>query len=148
MNASEFDREVVEQTLAEFAADPLNLRLAYLSILVVDCLAAYVYNEVGSGNSDDTAFRECMAAKYPSFRIVRDLAKALKHVELGRGKPLVESADQLRLEEMRYGQGGYGEGPYGGGEQVVVQFKDGSKRNVASLLRQSREAIKNELSKP
>lgn len=135
MDATEFMRTVVKPTLDEFEERPLELRLAYISVLVVDAYAAHFFCSFSLPYKNDMEFRDALSKTSKDFRAIRDLSKALKHVRLQRGQPTVTTSGQLVVTNVGFGEGGYGEGPYGGGPQVVIAYSDGTKRSVLSLLR-------------
>jgi hypothetical protein len=144
MNASEFKKHVVDPILSEAESNPLVFHRAFALILAVDAWAAHIFHDMPSGQMPngwpagvngrtDSAFREGLARMSADFGLLRDCAKALKHVRLDFGNPRVQSTTQIGEKSLGYGEGGYGEGPYGGGPQIVVEENIGSVRNVISL---------------
>jgi hypothetical protein len=87
MTPREFLDEVVKPNVAEFHGGYDSVRLAWNAIGAVDALAAHMYlwgqthasREV-TGVADDSHYREDLAQKNQDFRLLRDTAKALKHV--------------------------------------------------------------------
>src|SRR4051812_25826654 len=124
--------EVVRPNLAEFEAEVSSIRRANNAISTLDALSAHLYrwciinnpNEV-SGVRYDSHYREKLSEQSPYFRLLRDIAKAQKHVHLERGNPEVSKADQITSKSLGYGQAKYGAGRYGGVAQVVVDLNNG-----------------------
>src|SRR5215470_18062378 len=92
----EFFRVIVGPNLEKFYADEGDLRLAVNSILTLDALVGVLHQEncrkSGAGLKDkareeDEEFRNALAAKSDAYRIVRDIAAAVKHGILTRPKP-------------------------------------------------------------
>jgi hypothetical protein len=132
MTPREFLAEVVRPNVDEFNAHFGSLRAAYNAVAGVDTLAAHIYvwckanskAEV-KGVTDDNDYRERLAKRDEdgNFRLLRDIAKAQKHVRLTRGEPLIERAEQVTARRM----GGAGElrvgGRIGDKPQVVVDIE-------------------------
>jgi len=57
-----------------------------------------------------------------AFRIIRDLAKANKHAELTKGRPMVISSVQALSEPAPNYQGRFGDARGTGETQVIIQF--------------------------
>jgi hypothetical protein len=117
MTAREFLEQTVRPNLAELAADYADLRKAFNAFHAVDALAAHIYDcagrQKGTGEPDDIAFRERLCARSSDFALLRDLAKAVKHVVLERGTPKITKAAQisprsLGWDEMRWDEGRWG----------------------------------------
>ncbi|GGC20990.1 hypothetical protein GCM10011363_42090 [Marivita lacus] len=156
-----FFERFVRPTLAEFAADTADLRKAFMAVQMVDAAISQVfYTCEDSGhdayhdlfilpknarpkNADDTAFRELLAEEYEIYRIHRDLAKAIKHGNLTRGKPLVISTDNASVRNLGYGEGGYGTGPYGGGPRADVQLASGEQISIHWVVTEMAERVEN-----
>jgi hypothetical protein len=141
MNPRGFLETVVQPNVQDFHADYANLRLAYNAVGAVDALAAHLYvwakqhaPTAVASSVDDSAYRETLAARDPQFRMLRDIAKALKHVHLTRGNPLVDRAEQVTARSLVYGEGAYGEGRYGGPTQVVVDLPSGAIAYVEGVV--------------
>ena len=144
MHPRDFLDDIVKPTLEEARQDPLSVRKTILAILVSDALFAQVYHShdqsvaanvarIGKAN-DDTEFRHLLSNNCSDCGLLRDAAKAQKHVYLKRGKPVISSADSLKVRCRGWGQGGYGEGPYGGGDQIVIELDNGDTRNAMAVV--------------
>jgi hypothetical protein len=143
--------DIVIPNLSEAKDTPLNQRRVFNVVASLDTLVAQIWWELpdyekrewsgGKSRYDDTDFREALANKYPDYRLVRDIAKAQKHVSLTRGYPQLTNSSQIKKGTMGFGEGGFGEGPYGGGEQTLVVKDDGTKRNVLATVQNSLESI-------
>jgi hypothetical protein len=129
MTPQDFLAQVVRPNVSEFHANVGSLRHAYNAVFTVDALAAHLYwwlNSSNSGstttNTDDNSYRNDLAKGDNAYELLRDIAKTQKHVRLTRGKPKVQTAEQVTSRRIGWGEGGYGEGRYGGVEQVVVDI--------------------------
>jgi len=129
MTPREFLDIVVRPNVEDLHGGYDDLRRAYNAVSAVDALAAHLYvwaranaPAAVASDLDDTLYRATLAARNPQFALLRDIAKALKHVHLTRGNPLVDRAEQMVSRQIGYGEGRYGEGRYGGVQQVVVDI--------------------------
>lgn len=150
MTPREYLALVVLPNLAEFDEDHSDPRRAYNAIQSADALAAHIFYwctrhapEEVRGYKDDSAFRIDMGRSRANVKLLHDIAKALKHVELN-GKSQVRTAAEVTPRPFGYGEGGYGVGPYGGGPQVSVVV-DGSKVQISLTLRTAVEFYASEL---
>jgi hypothetical protein len=140
----EYLNDVVRPNLEELEAEFASIRRANNAVSSVDALAAHLFewckanapHEVGSAR-DDTAFRENLAKRSESFRLIRDIAKAHKHVRLTRGSPLVSAAAQTNVRSLGWGEAAWDEGRWDGPPQVVVTLDDGTHRVVDAVARQA-----------
>lgn len=131
---------MVKPNVADFHARYDDMRCAFNAVASIDALAAHIFVWVKNNSpamiaeQSDSSYREKLAASHGGFRLLRDIAKAQKHVHLRRGNPTVTRASQVSSREIAYGEGPYGMGRYGGPPQVVVDMDDGSRlylENVA-----------------
>ncbi|GEM_PF-3711016 len=129
MTPRQFLNDIVCPNVKDFHDNYDNLRYAYNAIAAVDSLAAHLYvwaNNHAPGSvssaSDDSHYRALLASRDSDFALLRDMAKAQKHVHLSRGNPQIANADQISSRTVGYGEGGYGEGRYGGVQQVLVDI--------------------------
>jgi hypothetical protein len=76
---------------------------------------------------------------------VRDLAKALKHVELIAGKPSVKTASQMAPESLGFDAARFDEGRFDGPAQVVVTTNSGEKRVVESVVLNALKFLEQEM---
>jgi hypothetical protein len=144
----EFLQTVVRPNVEEFDADYGNVRRAYNAVAAVDALAAHICvwcktnapSEIAGLPDDnmDTHYRGQLAGCSSDFRLLRDIAKAQKHVHLDpprKGKPPeVTTSAQVTTRAFGYGEGGYGAGRYGGPPQVVVTTDNGELRYVETIV--------------
>ena len=160
-DARQFFEDFVRPTLIEFAEDTSNLRRAFSAVLMVDAAISQIFftcEEAGHDayhdlfvlpkdarpkKADDTTFRELLAEEYEIYRVHRDLAKAIKHSTLTRGKPLVVSIDKASIRNLSYGEGGYGTGSYSGGPSANVQLTSGEQINVHWVVTEMADRIEN-----
>jgi hypothetical protein len=140
MGPREFCAEVVAKNITDFHADYASLRLAFNTIASVDALAAHLCEwcrtnapqELAGG--DDSTYRAALAKRNAAFEMLRDVAKAQKHVRLTKGNPKVTLASQTSARGVGYGEGGYGLGRYGGPEQVVIDDNNGDMHYVEHIV--------------
>lgn len=118
----------VDQNIAEQAANPADIRLAFNAVAAVDALAAHMYvwlltntPSVVAGIADDTVYRHALGKLSIDFDLIRDTAKAQKHVHLTRGTPGVSSANQMAPAATGWNQAGWGDSSWGGAPQAAVQ---------------------------
>jgi hypothetical protein len=138
---SEFLQTVVRPNVVEFNTEYGDVRRANNAVASVDALAAHIYvwcktnasSEI-AGLRDDICYRERLAGSSSGFRLLRDIAKAQKHVHLYRGQPEVTTSAQVKVRSFGYGEGAYGGGRYGGPPQVVVTTDDGELRYVEQVV--------------
>lgn len=142
MDAQQFLNLVVLPNMSDWKAEPSDIRLAHNCIASIDALASHIFwtgfalsHEVTQSSKSDTDFRERLAEESSSFRVVRDIAKAQKHVILSRGldKLTVRAASDIRSAPVPYGAGVCGRGRYGGPPQVLADQTDGSWDYVETL---------------
>jgi len=134
MSPRDFIKEVVHPNLEAFKAEPGSMRHAYNAVSCVDTLAAEVYSwaKVHSpidvaDYADDSEYRSALAQKNSDFELLRDLAKAQKHVELKRGSPTVRRSSSSRPE-------------------VVVTTDIGQKLVVVEVVDRAFDFLKSEMS--
>ena len=89
MSPSDFLEVVVRPNVVDFKGDSASLRLAFNAVASVDALAAHLYHwrvvhnpAALRGAGGDSHFRRALAALSDDFRLIRDVAKAQKHVVL------------------------------------------------------------------
>ncbi|MGA7791775.1 MAG: hypothetical protein WCA19_01970 [Candidatus Acidiferrales bacterium] len=141
MTPREYLENVVRPNIADLHNQSDSVRLACNAIATVDALAAYIFywchawapSEI-TGLKDDTDYRATLAQRNPDFLLLRDTAKAQKHVRLTRGKRHVTKAEQMSSRAIGWGEGPYGEGRFGGPPQVVIDTDDGNLCYVESLV--------------
>jgi hypothetical protein len=129
MTPREFLNAIVKPNVAEFHGNFEDMRRAFNAVAAVDALAAHLYvwakanaivSPAVSSSGDDTVYRAALATRDSDFALLRDVAKAQKHVRLTRGNPQVSGADQISARSIGFGEGGFGEGRFGGPPQVIV----------------------------
>ena len=148
-----FRRLVVEPNVEELADDFANVRKALNAVLSVDALAAHIYwwgrINVPSLQSkcpgDDSGYRADLANQNQSFELLRDCAKALKHVRLTRSSPKVAEANKMKAIPIGYGMGPFGRGRFGGVPQVILQVNELSFDYVESIIIDCLEILEAEM---
>ncbi|WP_287299374.1 hypothetical protein, partial [Mesorhizobium sp.] len=86
------------------------------------------------GCNNDLDYREKLAKQDADFGLLRDVAKAAKHVVLERGTPKISKADQISSKGLGYGEARYGEGRYGSPLQAVVLTDANEHRVLESVI--------------
>jgi hypothetical protein len=141
MTPREFLETVLRPNVEDFHTHFADVRHAHNAISTTDALAAHLYfwaktnaPAAVASSRNDSAYREELAKRNNDFRLLRDIAKAQKHVRLLQGCPLISDAAKVRSRSIGYGEGGYGQGRYGGVEQVVVDTDANSFSFVESIV--------------
>jgi hypothetical protein len=138
----EFFRVIVGPNLHEFYANEGDLRLGVNSILTLDALVGVLHQEIcrknGAGPEErekDEKFRDKLADKSDTYRIVRDAAAAVKHGILTRPKQRVVL--QVRdLADFGVGAGTMRAGEDWPGKPVVyVVLQVGRADRLSGVLR-------------
>jgi hypothetical protein len=130
--AQRFIDDFVTPSVADYLSDLGVLHRATASVLIVDAFVGWGFPiyEVDDNFSEkrpanDTELRQVLCRKYPEYRPLFEIAKALKHGELTRGSPqILKSARSTKSQALGFGEAAFGEGRYGGLPQVVVQAND------------------------
>jgi hypothetical protein len=133
--------QIVRPNMADLVNKYGDVRRAFNAIAAVDALAGHIWRwckenasyEI-SGIADDTAFREKLANANPDFQLVRDMAKAQKHIHLNRGSPMVKVEDQIAVRSLGWDQARWDEGRWDSPPQVVVETDLGEVRVVEAVL--------------
>ena len=154
MTPREFLEKVVRPNIAEFDANFGSEQRAYNALAAVDSLAAHIYvwckgnapSEI-AGIPDDSAYRETLAGRSPDFRLLRDIAKAQKHVHLTRGNLEVTTAAQVTARSLGWGEARWDEGRWGGPPQVVVTTDNGDLRYVEQIVAASLAILEAEMTR-
>lgn len=152
MTPREFYNDVVIPNLAEFESKYDDIRLCHNAVGAVDSLAAHIYfflrsnqPNLVSGIFDDSGFRHHLANQHSDFGLLRDVAKALKHVELTRHTPEVRTANQIAIGRLGFGEARFGEGRFGSPPQIVVTTNGGDKRVMETVIKSSAAFLENQM---
>ena len=154
MTPREFLENVVRPNVQDFDANYGSVRHAYNAVAAVDALAAHLYlwcktnapSEIADV-SDDTQYRARLAQSSSDFRLLRDIAKAQKHVHLDRGPTEVTAAAQVAARSIGFGEARWGEGRWGGPPQVVVTTDGGELRYVEQIVATALTVLETEMSR-
>jgi hypothetical protein len=154
MTPREYLENVVRPNVADLHNQFDSVRFACNAVASVDALAAYIFVWCQAwapieidGLTDDPNYRATLAQRNPDFLLLRDTAKAQKHVRLTRGTPQVTKAEQMSSRPIGWGEGPYGEGRYGGPPQVVIDTDDGNLRYVESLVDSALAFLESEMAR-
>jgi hypothetical protein len=130
----EFLEAVVRPNVTDFRSHFADLRHAHNAISAVDALAAHLY-----------VWAKVNAARDQNFALLRDIAKAQKHVHLTRHNPQVTRSDQITTRPIGYGEGVYGMVRYGDVGQVVVDIAPGDFSYVENVVDESLAFLETEM---
>ncbi|PWE57284.1 hypothetical protein DEM27_06505 [Metarhizobium album] len=140
MDPRQFLEVILKPNVAEALEKFKDLRSNFNAVATADAMAAHIFYWAKKREvlevahiKDDLNYRLELRRLNAHMALLFDVAKALKHVELERGNPMVKAASEVDVRSFGYGEGGYGVGPYGGGPQVSV-FIEGRKIQLASLF--------------
>jgi len=142
MTPREFLAEVVRPNVSEFHANWASLRHAFNAVMAVDALVAHMFVWCVSHRLEElkdintgTAYREMLAHRDPAaYGLLRDVAKAQKHVRLDFGKPQISGAAQIRTRATGWGEVAWGGGRWDGEQQVVVDLDSGKVRSLQEIV--------------
>jgi hypothetical protein len=133
--------DIVQPNVTDFTSNYADMRMAYNAVAAVDSLAAHIFEWCLvntptriSGVANDGQYRAELAKGSPEFGLLRDIAKAQKHVRLSNFKPQVSSASQVSSQALGWDEAPWGEGRWGGVQQVVVETNSGRVRVVEALV--------------
>jgi hypothetical protein len=84
--------------------------------------------------SNDSQFRAILPQRSQDFGLLRDIAKAQKHVHLAQGNPRVTTADQVTARSLGWDQARFDEGRWDGPPQIVVTTDAGDLRYVEQIV--------------
>lgn len=130
--------QIVVPNIDDAQANPDCIRRAWNALAAMDATAGNLFywaqkfapQEV-AGINDDTDYRTRLGSCRQNLRLLFDVAKALKHGELTRGRPLIRLASEVASRSFGHGET-YGFA-YGGGTLVSVLY-DGQKVPIEFLL--------------
>jgi hypothetical protein len=150
----EFLDQVVRPNVLDFETNYGDIRHAFNAVHAVDALAAHIFRwcvlnnpaEV-EGHLDDTNYREHLSSLSPMFRLLRDIAKAQKHVSLVRGEPLVQNMNSIESRPIGWGEGAWGEMRWGGPPQVVASTTEERTRAVEAIITEALAFLTSEMSR-
>lgn len=123
-----FFKYVVQENIAAWKSNPLDLRLAFNATMSVDCFAAHILEfkkdagQIKEGMKDQD-YKKKLSDECQSFQVISDVAKALKHVRLTNKTAVVKNATDTSIGKISYGQGKYGVGSYNG-DRIITEVED------------------------
>jgi hypothetical protein len=133
MSPAEFLATVVQPNMQTALEQPNDLRAIVNAVLTVDALPGFIHaagvvadDPAMMAHKADDDFRAALATISPSYRVLRDMAAALKHGDLDRKRKrprLVRSGGAAR--RVRNMCGLYQCGDSLGGSVVVIEFDPG-----------------------
>ena len=146
--------EIVRPNVSDLRANYADVRCAFNAVAAIDALAGHLYRWCSSyakhevvGVPDDSAYRERLARSNGDFALVRDIAKAQKHVQLTRGSPQVSKAGQVAKRSLGWGEARWDEGRWDGPPQVVVQTDAGDLCVVESIAVRALDFLETEMTR-
>ena len=115
MTPVDYLKDVVEPNLAALAADYGSIRHNLNAVHAVDALAAHIYyaSNGAAPGTDDTVYRAELAKHFPEFALLRDIAKAIKHVRLIQGSPQTSRGDHIEVRSLGWDEAASGDGQLG-----------------------------------
>jgi hypothetical protein len=133
--------QIVRPNMTDLADACGDVRRAFNAIAAVDALAGHIWHWCRANAvheieeiRDDSEYRRRLSQKNVDYALVRDMAKAQKHIHLTRGSPQVSNADQVETRSLGWGEASWDEGLWGSPPQVVVDMDDGEMRVVEPVL--------------
>jgi hypothetical protein len=148
----QFLEKVVRPNITEFYANIGSERHAYNAVAAVDSLAAHIYvwcrdnapAEI-AGIQHDSAYRGTLAGRSPDFALLRDVAKAQKHVRLTRGNPEVKTAAQVTMRSLGWDETPWDESQWDSPPHIVVTTDNGHVRYVTQIVAASLAMLETEM---
>ncbi len=144
MTPRDFLKLVVRPNIEDFHVNFADLRHAHNAVSAVDALAAHIYVWAKANTPsaimvacNDSHYRGLLAQRDGAFALLRDVAKAQKHVHLTQHNPQITCTDQITARPIVWGEGPYGAGRYGGVEQVVVDIASGDFAYLENVVDQA-----------
>jgi hypothetical protein len=151
LKARQFLEEIARPNVVDLADDYGNVRKALNALHSVDALTAYIYNDAGrrsgTGSKDDSQFRAKLSKQNPDFRLLRDVAKAAKHVVLEKGAPIVTKAEQIRAMSLGFDIGSWDEIRFDGPPQAVVITDAGEHRTIEAVVSKALDFLEGEMAR-
>jgi L-rhamnose isomerase len=140
--------EVLQQNVQMALEEPGDMRCAVNAVLTIDALAGMLYVELKRRNdpvvadfTNDDQYRDLLAEKDNSFRVLRDLAASYKHGELTFPKPrLVKSPKQVNRVVNSVGL--FQCGDRVGSTVLIVILSDGSWKRASNVIADSFRLLK------
>ena len=138
----EFFDKMLKPAYEAWLSDPLSEWKAKAAVSNADTMAERTFNYWEKRDRAKVAGAK-LASQYRThlrvnicgdFGLIWDIHDGHKHTMLSRANRQVTTSDQTGIAQLGWGQGGYGEGVYGGGDQIVVQLDDGSKRALSAVM--------------
>lgn len=151
MTPRDYFQNIALPNLAEFEKDFGSMRAAFNAVMSADATAAHLFHWLKANHplvvptGDDSSYRQTLANRNADFALIRDIAKAQKHVELTRHNPAVSSASQVQPKELGWGEAVWGESRWGSPEQVYVTLNDGTTRGVEAIVRGALDFLNSEM---
>jgi hypothetical protein len=150
----EFLDNVVRPNVTDFHAKYDSIRIAHNAVGSIDALVAHIFtwcsihvpDEI-AGIRDDSEYRGKLAARNREFDLLRDIAKAQKHVHLTRGNPQLTNTAQINTRPIGFGEGRFGEGRFGGPPQVVVDLNAGGFEYVERIVDSALAFLESEMNR-
>jgi hypothetical protein len=139
----DFYKSVVVPNVESFEANFGDMRASFNAVHAGDALSAHVYQIADEMNllgvpppRDDSAFRQTLSQQNEYFQLLRDVAKAQKHVVLTNYKPLITDSRETIPHQLTWDEGRWDEGRWDSPEQVCVKTNTGEYRPVKAIVRQ------------
>ena len=149
MNPRDYLAEIVEPNLADLAADYGSIRHNLNAVHAVDALAAHIFHASNGAapGTDDTHYRNELALRDPEYALLRDIAKAIKHVCLDRGSPLTSRGDHVEVRSLGWDEAAWDDGRWDSPPQVVIPLVGEGVRVVETVALNALTLLKAEMVK-
>jgi hypothetical protein len=153
MTPREFLDQVVRPNLDGLEGNFGDLRFAFNAVLAIDALAAHIFHAVDAAavglpnNADDGAYRDGLAKRSSEFQLLRDIAKAFKHVRLVRGTPTIADSHVITPRSMTWDNAIWNETRWDSPLQVVVEIDGGRLRAVEGVARNALKVLDEEMTR-
>jgi hypothetical protein len=148
MHPRDYFHDLIEPTLAEFEAEPTNIRRGYSA-----CLFTYHFADAAAAHTGRKQFEivKELAKIAPVYEVVQGIANMAKHIELTRGKVQPRIADTHTGSEAAFTDGTFwDDGTSWTDSEEVVRTRDsrGHPIDVRWCVREARQAIEVYLGRP
>jgi hypothetical protein len=142
-NPREFFETIARLSYQEWLSDALTEWKAKAAVSNADIMAERVFAYWDKNDQSQVAntqsvrqYRTYLRDKIcADFGLVWDVHDGHKHVTLDRPNRQVTSATQTGLSQIGFGEGRFGEGIFGGGDQIVIELDDHSKRALSGVMK-------------
>lgn len=154
MTPREFLESIARPNLVDLQNQIGDRRIGFNAIFAIDALPAHIFWWCKSnaphecyGQTRDDQMRAFFAKRNSEYSLVRDIAKAEKHVELIDGNPEIQTTHQIASDQPPWGAVPWGEFPMGPGPFLVIPHPKypGKFRGLLQVLQHALEFLEGEM---